>query len=272
MEGNPINFHFRPHITQFMTLIDTHTHLYLADFQHDIHEVMQRAFDEGVYKFFLPSIESKETSSLLSLTDKYPDACFAMMGLHPCSVKENYITELANVENWLTKKKFSAIGEVGLDFYWDTSFRNEQYEALLRQIEWALQYNLPVVIHTRNALKETIDVVKKFTAKGIRGIFHCFSGTGADAREIIDAGFLLGIGGIVTYKNAGVAEAIRDIDLLNIVVETDAPYLTPVPFRGKRNESSYLKYIVKKIAEVKKISPEEVAAITTANAEKIFAA
>ena len=254
-----------------MKLIDTHTHLYLQDFVNDIDEVILRASNEGVEKFYLPSIDSTNTEALISLENKYPGKCYAMMGLHPCSVKENYKDELAQVYDQLQKRKFAAIGEIGLDFYWDKTFTDQQYESFNQQIEWALQFNVPIVIHTRNAMQETIDVVKQFTAKGLHGIFHCFSGTYQNALDIIDAGFLLGIGGVVTYKNAGVAEAIKEIDLAHMVLETDAPYLTPVPFRGKRNESSYIKYVVKKLAEIKNISEEEVAAITTLNAQKIFA-
>jgi TatD DNase family protein len=193
-----------------------------------------------------------------------------MMGLHPCSVKDNYKEELKHVYDWLLKRKFAALGEIGLDFYWDKTFIDYQFESFSQQIEWALQFNLPIVIHTRNAMQETIDVVKKFTSKGLRGIFHCFSGTHQNAVDIVDAGFLLGIGGVVTYKNAGVAEAIKEIDFAHMVLETDSPYLTPVPFRGKRNESSYIKYVVQKLAQIKNISEEEVAEITTANAERIF--
>ena len=254
-----------------MKLIDTHTHLYLHDFVNDIDEVILRASNEGVEKFYLPSIDSTNTEALMSLENKYPGKCYAMMGLHPCSVKENYKDELAKVYDQLQKRKFAAIGEIGLDFYWDKTFTDQQYESFNQQIEWALQFNLPIVIHTRNAMQETIDVVKQFIAKGLHGIFHCFSGTYQNALDIIDASFLLGIGGVVTYKNAGVAEAIKEIDLAHMVLETDAPYLTPVPFRGKRNESSYIKYVVKKLAEIKNISEEEVAAITTLNAQKIVA-
>jgi len=253
-----------------MKLIDTHTHLYLDDFVNDISEVMHRAFNEGIEKFYLPSIDSTNNEALLLLENNYPGKCFAMMGLHPCSVKENYKEELLQVYNWLQKRKFAAIGETGLDFFWDKTFTGQQYESFNQQIEWALQFNLPIVIHTRNAMQETIDVVKKFTAKGLRGIFHCFTGSYKNAVDIINAGFLLGIGGVVTYKNAGIAEAIKEIDLAHIVLETDAPYLTPVPFRGKRNESSYIKYVIKKLAEIKNVSEEEIAAITTINAERIF--
>ena len=253
-----------------MNLIDTHTHLYLKEFSGDINEVIDRAEKEGVNKFFLPAIDSKETSAMFELEKKFPGKCIAMIGLHPCSVKENYKEELSKVEQWLGERKFAGIGETGLDFYWDKTFIKEQYESLTIQTEWALQYNLPLVIHTRNAMQETIDVIKSYNGKGLKGIFHCFSGTLQNAKEIIEMDFLLGIGGVVTYKNSGLADIIKEIDLKNIVLETDAPYLTPVPFRGKRNESSYLKYIVKKIAEIKNISSEEVAEHTTKNAVKIF--
>ena len=253
-----------------MKLIDTHTHLYLSDFAADIDEVIKRAGDEGVGKFYLPAIDSSETENLLALEKKYPDKCFAMMGLHPCSIKENYKEELNMVYNWLQKRKFAAIGEIGLDLYWDKTFTHQQYECFHLQIEWALQFHLPVVLHTRNAVQQSIDVIKEYTGKNLRGIFHCFGGTLQNALDIIDAGFYLGIGGVITYKNSGLAEVIKEIDLKHIVLETDAPYLTPVPFRGKRNESSYLKYIVQKISDIKNISFEEVAAITTQNAGDIF--
>lgn len=253
-----------------MKLIDTHVHLYLTDFADDIDEVLERAAKTGVEKFFLPSIDSSETRAMLQLEQRYPGQCFAMAGLHPCSVKNNYKNELHEVEQLLSGRTFAAIGETGLDFYWDKTFINEQYDSLRTQSEWALQYNIPLVLHTRNAMQETIDTVKPYAEKGLTGIFHCFGGTVEQAKEIIEMNFYLGIGGVVTYKKSGLAETMEKINLDHIVLETDAPYLTPVPFRGKRNESSYLKYIVEKIATVKNILPEEVAAITTANAEKVF--
>ncbi len=253
-----------------MKLIDTHTHLYLKEFSEDIEEVIQRAKDEGIEKFYLPAIDSSETQAMTSLEKKFPGKCLPMAGLHPCSVKENYKGELNKIEKMLLERKFAAIGESGLDFYWDTKFTNEQYESLHTQISWALQYNLPLVLHTRNAMQETIDIIKTYSGKSLRGIFHCFGGTTEQAREIIDQNFLLGIGGIITYKNSGLSEVLKEIDLKYIVLETDAPYLTPVPFRGKRNESSYLKYIAQKLAEIKNSSIEEVAEQTTNNAENIF--
>ena len=253
-----------------MKLTDTHCHLYSTEFKEDIEQVINTACNEGVEKFYLPSIDSSTINEMLTLAKKHPKKCFPMIGLHPCHVKQHYSDELNIITNWLTKEKFVAIGEIGLDFYWDKTFTTAQTIAFKTQIELSLQYNLPVVIHSRNAMQETIDIIKSYVPKGIRGIFHCFGGTYQNALDIIDAGFYLGIGGIITYKKSGLGEVLEKIDLKHLVLETDAPYLAPEPFRGKRNESSYLKYIAAKLAEVKKLSVEEVALVTTANAEKIF--
>ena len=253
-----------------MTIIDTHAHLYSEEFQVDIDLVMDRAQKAGVSKMYLPAIDSSETESMMALEQKYPGVCIAMMGLHPCYVKENVALELEHVRSWLEKRDFVAIGEIGLDFYWDKTFTHQQYEAFDIQMQWALELNRPIVIHTRNAMQETINRVKPFAQKGLKGIFHCFSGSTESAKQIIDLGFLLGIGGVITYKNAGLPEVLQNVNLEHLVLETDAPYLTPVPFRGKRNESSYLSFIITKLAEVKGISEEEVARITTLNAEMIF--
>lgn len=253
-----------------MRLTDTHTHLYLKEFEKDFDEVLQRAQKEGVEKFYMPCIDNTVINDMLALEEKYPLQFFSMMGLHPCSVKENFLEELRIIEEYLSKRKFAAIGEIGLDFHWDTTFKKEQFEAFNSQMELALQYNLPIVIHTRNAIQETIEAVKPFAAKGLTGIFHCFGDSNETAKQIIEMGFYLGIGGVLTYKNANVPEALKDIDLKYIVLETDAPYLSPVPYRGKRNESSYLVNIAEKLAEVKNVSVEEIAEITSANAEKIF--
>ncbi len=253
-----------------MQFIDTHCHLYLKEFNGDQAAVMERAKLTGVQKFFLPAINSEVLSDMLLMESRYPENCFAMIGLHPCSVKDNVETELQLVKEWLAKRPFKAIGEIGLDFYWDITYAHRQIVAFEQQMELALHYNLPVVIHTRNAMQQSINIVQPFAGRGLQGIFHCF-GDGIDmANKIIEMGFLLGIGGVVTYKKAGLAEVLADIDLKYIVLETDAPYLSPVPYRGKRNESSYLIKIAEKIAEIKGISVEEVAEITTANAEKLF--
>ncbi len=253
-----------------MILIDTHCHLYLEEFRQDIEGVISRAKQIGVEKFYLPAIDSGVIKEMFLLEEKYPGVCIPMAGLHPCSVKENYREELDIVEHWLNKRKFVAIGEIGLDFYWDKTFTDQQYDAFKLQMRWALNKKLPIVIHTRSAMEETIETVKPFAEKGLRGIFHCFSGNASQAARIIEMGFYLGIGGVVTYKNSGLAEVVKEISLENIVLETDAPYLTPVPFRGKRNESSYLEYILNKIAEIKGLPVDEIASATTVNAKKIF--
>lgn len=251
-------------------IIDTHCHLYTNEFSDDIEQVIERATVDGVSKFFLPAIDSETSAAMIDLENRFPGKCYAMAGLHPCSVKANYVEELSKVETMLSKRKFAAIGETGLDFYWDKTYEKEQYLALEKQIALALQYHLPIVLHTRNAMQQTIDVIKKYSGTGLTGIFHCFGGSLDEARQIIEQGFYLGIGGVITYKNAGLAEVIKEIDIAHLVLETDSPYLAPVPYRGKRNESAYLKIIAEKIAAVKNISEEEIAAVTTANAMKIF--
>lgn len=253
-----------------MILIDTHTHLYVEEFKEDVDAVIARGKAQGVKKFYLPAIDSSEIAGMLALEEKYPGTCIAMMGLHPCYVKENYREELQIVRDWLDRRPFAAVGEIGLDYYWDTQFKEQQQEAFRQQMNWALEKGMPIVIHTRNAMQETIEMVKPYAAKGLRGIFHCFSGSYESAIQITQMGFLLGIGGVLTYKNAGLGEVLAQIGMEYLVLETDSPYLTPVPFRGKRNESSYLKYVVAKLSEVKQLPEAEVAAITTANAERLF--
>lgn len=253
-----------------MTLIDTHCHLYLPEFEEDITEVISRAKQQGINRFYLPAIDSEAHQNMLAIEEKFAGECIAMMGLHPCSVKENFTHELQIVKEWLRKRRFAAIGEIGLDFYWSTEFAKHQYEAFEMQMQWALEINLPVVIHSRNAMQQTIDAVKPFADKGLKGIFHCFSGDAEAAQQIVAMGFYLGIGGVLTYKNSEVATALENIPVEYMVLETDAPYLSPVPYRGKRNESSYLQYVAKKLAEIKHLTIEDVAAVTTATAQKIF--
>lgn len=253
-----------------MIIIDTHCHLYTEEFKDDIEQVIANAQQESVQQFYLPNIDSSSIESMLQLEAKYPGVCMAMMGLHPCSVGANHQEELQTVENWLQKRSFAAIGETGLDFYWDRTFEIQQYEAFRRQIELALQYQLPIVIHTRNAMQQCIDVISEYTGSGLKGIFHCFGGSLQEAEKIISLGFYLGIGGVLTYKNSGLPAVLEHISLDHIVLETDAPYLAPVPKRGKRNESAYLKYIITALAGIKNISPQEIARITTANATFVF--
>lgn len=253
-----------------MYFIDTHSHIYLQDFAADIDKALQRAEKEGIGLILMPAIDVSTHHQMLELENLQPGLCRAMMGLHPCSVKENFKEELKVVETFLESRQFVAVGEMGLDFYWDKTFTTQQYEAFHRQIEWALQYDLPIVIHSRNSIDECINVVAEHQQGKLRGVFHCFSGNEEQAKKIIDLGFYLGIGGVVTFKNAGLDKVMETISLSHIVLETDAPYLAPVPFRGKRNEPSYLKYVVEKLAEIKQCSKEEIAAITTSNAEKLF--
>jgi len=255
-----------------LQLIDTHCHLYGQDFTGDIKAVIERAENEGVRRFYLPAIDSETHDAMIQLEQVFPGKCIAMMGLHPCSVKEDYKQELALVGEWLAKRPFKAVGEIGLDYYWDKTFIDAQKEAFHQQIEWALHYQLPIVIHSRESMADSIQLVQQHQKGSLRGIFHCFTGTPEEAQQVIDLGFYLGIGGVVTYKNTHLREVLKAVSMDHIVLETDAPYLTPVPFRGKRNESSYLKYIVEKVAEVKEIPVEEAAAITSGNAKKIFGA
>lgn len=251
-------------------MIDTHTHLYVQEFETDIDAVMQRALDAGVNKMYLPAIDSGTHDAMMAIEERFKGRCYSMIGIHPCSVKADYKKELAIVSDLLSQRSFAAIGETGLDFYWDTSFVEEQYLALDQQIKWALQYNLPLVLHTRSAILETIEVIQRYKNTALKGIFHCFGGTLAEARAIIDCNFLLGIGGVVTYKKAGLDLVLPEIGLEHIVLETDAPYLSPVPFRGKRNECSYLPFVAQKIAEIKSIALETVVKQTTQNAAKMF--
>jgi TatD DNase family protein len=251
-------------------LIDTHCHLYLEEFATDIAEIIQRAESEGVIRFYLPNIDQRSSVALEQLEDRFPGKCIGMAGLHPCSVKDDYRKELDFVEGWLEKRPFAAVGEIGLDFYWDLTYKTEQYNAFRKQMEWAKERNLPIVIHSRQSMNETIETVAELQDGRLRGVFHCFNDSYEAARKIIDLGFYLGIGGVLTYKNSKLPAALDKIGLEHLVLETDAPYLTPEPFRGKRNESSYLKYIAGRLSAIKQVRFEEVAAVTTENALKIF--
>jgi len=253
-----------------MQITDTHSHIYLDEFATDRAEMLLRAEKEGVRKILMPAIDSQTHEQMLALEKLNPAQCFAMMGLHPCSVKENFKNELAIVDKYLSERAFKAVGEIGLDFYWDKTFVNEQIDAFQQQINLALNFNLPIVIHSRESIDQCIEVVKKMQNGKLKGVFHCFSGSIEQANEITRLGFYLGIGGVLTYKKSGLDKVLEQIDMKHIVLETDAPYLTPVPFRGKRNEPAYIKYVAEKLAEVKNISLEEVAMITTANAEVLF--
>ena len=253
-----------------MKLIDTHTHLYLEQFDGDRDEVVQRAIEQGVEKMLLPNIDQSSMDSLWDLCQKYPKNFFPMTGLHPTSVKEDYKKELDIVAHELSTRKYIAVGEIGIDLYWDKTFQNEQREALLFQFDLAIKHHLPVVIHSRDSFSEIMEVIETFDSPYLKGVFHCFSGTEQEALKIIDKGFLLGLGGVLTFKNTTLREEIKNIDLKNIVLETDAPYLTPTPYRGKRNESAYVYYVAKTLAEVHNMSIHEIANITSQNAENLF--
>ncbi len=251
-------------------LIDTHSHIYSTDFIQDQDEVIQRAYSNDVRKIILPNIDSSSVKNLLDLTDTYPHICFPLMGLHPTSVNHDYQEELQVVEYWLKKRKFYGIGEIGIDLYWEKSFLTEQIHAFKFQLELALQYKLPVVIHVRDSFDEVFQVIEETNDGKLTGVFHSFSGTLEQARKVIDLGFKLGVNGIVTFKNSGLDEVMRQISPSDLILETDSPYLTPVPFRGKRNESSYLVYIAQKIADLHNVTVGEIARITTENARKLF--
>lgn len=253
-----------------MILTDTHTHLYLEHFDNDRPEVIQNAIDKGVHYMIIPNIDSQSVDGMLSICDAFPENCFPMIGLHPTDVKENYKNELDIVEQWLEKRNFLAIGEIGIDLYWDKTFKKEQDLGFRHQIALAKKHQLPIVIHSRESMNEIFTVLNDVHTSELEGVFHCFSGTENDAHKAIEMGYYLGIGGVVTFKNSNLKDIIRGIDLKHILLETDAPFLTPSPFRGKRNESAYIYYIAEKIADIKGISIEEVAEITTQNAKKLF--
>ena len=251
-------------------IIDTHSHIYLPEFDGDRETMLMRAENEKVRMILMPAIDNSTHLAMLEIEAQNRGKCFSMMGLHPCSVKAEFKAELKIVREYFEKRRFVAVGETGLDFYWDRTFTKEQYESFQFQIELAEQYDIPVVIHSRNSIDECIKTIKENQQGKLKGVFHCFSGNEKQAKEIIDLGFYLGIGGVVTFKNSGLDKVMMDIDMKNIVLETDAPYLAPVPFRGKRNECSYLKYVIEKLAEIKNISKQEIENITTKNAKELF--
>lgn len=253
-----------------MYFIDTHSHLFLPEFDDDREAVIERAFESNVDKIFLPNVDAKTIKSLIELSEKYATKCYPMMGLHPTSVDENYLVQLDIVEDWINKYEFVAVGEIGIDMYWDKSFLQEQKHAFEIQVKLAKKHKLPIIIHTREAFNEVFDLMDKLYDEKINGIFHSFTGSYQDALQIIEYGFKIGVGGIVTFKNAGLDKIIENIDLSHIVLETDSPYLAPVPFRGKRNESSYIVNIAQKIADLHKTTIEEVAKITSKNALEVF--
>lgn len=253
-----------------MEFTDTHIHLYAEEFTHDRTALVKEALAQGVNKLLMPNIDSSTVLDMLALQKQFPDVCYPMMGLHPCYVKENYQQELAKVRKELEKGTYYAVGEIGLDRYWDLTFYEQQVDALTQQLKWAHELNLPVALHTREANEECIALIEKLNLPGLKGIFHCFSGTLEQAQRMIELGFYLGIGGVLTFKKSGLDEIVSQLSLDNLVLETDGPYLAPTPHRGKRNEPAYLKLVAEKMAEIKRCTVEEVAATTSRNAQQLF--
>lgn len=251
--------------------IDTHTHLYSSQFDEDRDAAIQRALDAGVSKLLLPNVDLRSIEGMFALETKFPGICYPMMGLHPCSVDAQWEETLTHIKKWIDIRKFIAIGEIGIDLYWDKTFQKEQEQAFITQILWAKELQIPIVIHARDSFPEIYTILDEYNDERLQGIFHCFSGDEKDVRKILDyKGFLFGIGGVVTYKKALLPEAVQHIPLDKLVLETDAPYLAPTPFRGKRNESAYLPYIASKISDIFEISEKEIARITTSNARNLF--
>jgi TatD DNase family protein len=253
-----------------MILTDTHTHLYYETDPEKLSDLMQRSLDNKVSRLFLPNVDSDSMALVFGLTEQYPEYCFPMLGLHPCDVKENFKEELDSISKEIARRKIYAIGEIGIDLHWDKTTLSIQQQAFRTQIGWAKHSGLPIVIHCREAFDEIFDILSELKDDKLRGIFHCFSGTLEQAEKVIQLGFYLGIGGVLTYKNSGLDKVVQDISLGHLVLETDSPYLTPVPFRGKPNESSYLIYIAQKLADLKQVSLEEIAEVTTYNSRVVF--
>jgi len=250
--------------------IDTHAHIYLDQFKDDLEKVIDRSRDENVERIYMPNIDSSSIDDMMDVAERFPNECLPMMGLHPCSIKKGFEKELHRIEEWFTRRHFVAVGEIGTDLYWDKTMWDKQQEALNIQLGWAAKYQIPAVLHTRASIDETIEIVSKFNDESLFGIFHCFSGTVKQARSIINLGFYLGIGGLATFKNGGIVEVLVNIPLDKLVLETDSPYLSPAPFRGKRNEPSRIPLIAQKISELRGMDIEEIARITSASANKIF--
>ncbi|MBL7865596.1 MAG: TatD family hydrolase [Cyclobacteriaceae bacterium] len=250
--------------------IDTHAHVYSKEFDADRSDMLRRAFEAGVGRILMPNINHTSIDGMMELELKYPDQCLPMMGLHPCSVKQDFEKELYIVESWLSKRKFTALGEMGTDLYWDKTFWPQQQEAFVIQVNWAKKHKLPLVIHSRESIDETIALLAPLTTKELTGVFHCFTGTADQAKQITDMGFYLGIGGVATFKNGGVDKVLPHVLPERIVLETDSPYLAPVPHRGKRNEPHYMLLIAQRVADILGIPMEQLMDQTTGNALKLF--
>jgi TatD DNase family protein len=250
--------------------IDTHAHIYAEEFKADQADMLEKCWEQGIGKIYMPNVDHRSIDSMLEIELRYPEKCLAMMGLHPCSVKKDFERELYLVETWLSKRKFLAVGEIGTDLYWDQTFWEQQKEAFNIQVGWAKKYNLPIVIHCRESIDQTIELVEQLQDGTLTGVFHCFSGNVEQANRIIKLNFSLGIGGVATFKNGGMDKVLPEISLDHLVLETDSPYLAPVPYRGKRNEPSYIPLVADKIAALKNEKIEVVQTVTTGNALKLF--
>lgn len=253
-----------------MILVDTHTHLFANQFNLDRREVVQKALDAGVDKMLLPNINSDSIESMHELCQNVPNHCFPMMGLHPCDVKESYLEELETIKSHLDKGNYVAIGEIGIDLHWDKSTLDIQKKAFRQQLIWGIEYDLPVAIHIRESFDDVFEVVEEVNENKLRGVFHCFTGTVEQGKKAIEMGFMLGIGGVVTFKNSGLDKTLKELPLEHLVLETDSPYLAPTPHRGQRNESSFLPIIAQKLADIYELDTQEVARITTHNAHTLF--
>ena len=254
-----------------MHLIDTHTHLFAQQFDEDRSEVVHKALEKGVQQMLLPNIDSSSIQPMLNLCTEFPNNCFPMMGLHPCDVKDNYLEELVIIEEWLQKEKFVAVGEIGIDLYWDKSTLSIQQDAFRKQVRLAKKYKLPIAIHVRDSFDEVFTIIDEMNDDDLSGVFHCFTGNETEANHIINyGGFKLGIGGVVTFKNSGLDKTLRTIPIEHLILETDSPYLAPEPYRGKRNESSYVVLVAEKLAEIYGKSVEEIADINTQNTNELF--
>ncbi|MBO3698512.1 TatD family hydrolase [Roseivirga sp. E12] len=251
-------------------MIDTHAHIYADQFKEDIAEVIERSQEAGLTRIYMPNIDHTSIDAMLELELQYPDFCIATMGLHPCSVNSDFEKELYIVEEWLSKRDFVAIGEMGTDLYWDKTFVDQQVEAFNVQVEWAKKYKRPIIIHCRESLDMTIDLVEKLKDDDLTGVFHCFNGSVEQANRISALDFHIGLGGVSTFKNAGMDKVIPSLDMDHVVLETDSPYLAPVPHRGKRNEPAYVQLVAQKVADYRETSIEEIIATTTNNANKLF--
>ncbi len=251
-------------------IIETHAHIYSAQFDEDRNAAIERAKSEGVSKILMPNVDVESIEVLHKSEENYPGYCVAMMGLHPCSVKEDYKEQLATIEGHLNKRKYIAVGEIGLDYYWDLNYKEAQIDAFKTQIEWGIEQDLPIAIHSREANADVIKILKEYKGSGLRGVLHCFSGNAEEAKELVELGFYLGIGGVLTFKNSGLKDAIREVAPEHLLLETDCPYLAPMPNRGKRNEPSFIKFVLQHLSELYMMHEKELAKITTQNANDLF--